>query len=570
LDAQREWYRYHHLFAEMLRARLVDERATDLKALHLRAADWFESHGDTPEAIEHAVQAGAFDRAARMIKVAAPGMQQSRQERTLVGWYDSLPTDLVRSDGELGLGYAGALLSSGRTDGVDQLLQDAETAAGGATAGVNALRRGVALYRAARALASNDTTAAIAHSETAVGLAAYGGHLDRGSAYGIRGLIQWAMGDLNAARETWAISLDELEKAGHISDVLGGSLAMGDILIAQGRLLDAEELYTRGLTLAGQTTPPLRGAADMHSGLADVLRERGDLDRARHHLGQAAGLGEFAGLPQNRHRRRMVAARILHAEGRPADGIPLLDEAEALYTPDFFPEVQPIPALRARLAIAARQKPDAIQWMRRPRPAGDGLTYLTEFEHITRARVLLTEPTSDDDVARAHALLEQLLAAAHAGDRTGVVIELHVLSSLAHQRTGATERALDALGRAVALAEPEGYVHVFANEGKPLSHLLGALAKRTGDTPYLRRLRAAASGAGQTLPGGTTELLDPLSERELEVLRLLASELSGPEISRHLVVSVNTLRTHTKNIFTKLGATSRREAVRRATELGIL
>ncbi len=314
----------------------------------------------------------------------------------------------------------------------------------------------------------------------------------------------------------------------------------------------------------------MRGAADMHVGMCDLQRERNDLGEARRHLAAAEALGEHAGLPQNRHRRRMAAARLLWAEGDPGTGIALLDEAETLYTPDFFPEVRPIPALRARAQLAAGRKADALLWVR----AGgvsvdDELSYLREFDHITLARVLLASPADASSIADANRLLERLLGAAEEGDRGGSVLEILVLQSLGLHAAARPAEALDALRRAVALAEPEGYVRVFADEGEPMVHLLAALAKRDGDGDYLRRLQAAAGGGRRPAAGGQ-ELMDPLSDRELDVLRLLASDLGGPDISRQLFVSLNTLRTHTKNIYAKLGVTSRREAVRRAEELGLL
>jgi LuxR family maltose regulon positive regulatory protein len=505
LDDRREWFRYHHLFAEMLRARLLDEQPGIVDDLHLRASAWFEQHGETADAITHAIEGHAFERAARLIKSAAPAMQRQRQEATLAGWYGLLPPELVRADPELGIGYAGVLLSAGRTDGVEQLLADAEAAVGGTSEAVLALRRGIALYGSAQAMNRGDLATALEQSAVAVALSADGSQLDRGSAHGIRGLVLWALGHLEEARATWAISLDALEKAGHVSDVLGGSVAMGDILIALGRRDEAEQIYRRGLALGTSATPPLRGTADMHVGLADLLGDLGDLDGARTHLAAAEALGEYSGLPQNRHRRRMALAKLRAAEGDPAAGIGLLDEAEALYTPDFFPEVRPIAALRIRLQIAAGALGDARAAVRRRGVAPDDeLSYLREYDHITLVRLLLAE----GDAATATVLIDRLMEAAQRGGRAGVVGELVSLRSLVE-----------------------------------------------GTAPARR-----PAWAGPT----------PVSERELEVLRLLATDLSGPEIARHLVISLNTLRTHTKSIFTKLDVTSRREAVTRAAGLGLL
>ena len=279
----------------------------------------------------------------------------------------------------------------------------------------------------------------------------------------------WARGDLADARESWRKSLDSLYRAGHKSDMLGGSIALADIQVAQGWLTDAEQTYRRALEISTEAEPPLRGAADMQVGMGELLRERGDLEGSHRHLAAAEALGEYAGLPQNRHRRRMAAARLLMAEGDPASAIPLLDEAERLYTPDFFPDVHPIPALRARAQLRAGRTVDARDWVRRAGvTVDDELTYLREFEHITLARVLLADT---EGVAEANGLLERLLRAAEQGEREGSVLEALICSPWASTRRDALKTLLDALRRAIALAEPEGYVGVFADEGPSMARL---------------------------------------------------------------------------------------------------
>jgi LuxR family maltose regulon positive regulatory protein len=564
LDDRREWYRYHHLFGEMLRARLLDERPERVAELHARASAWLERNGPPTEAIDHALDAGAFQRVAELILATMREMQQHRQEATLVHWFERLPPEIVRATPGLSIGFAGVLLSSGRTDGVEALLNDAEDAVGGNTDGILDLRRGIALYRAAQALTQGDLATASQQSATAVDLAADGSDIDRGSANGLRGLVLWALGDLVAAEQSWAVSLEGLYRAGHRSDMIGGSIAMADILLARGRLRDARDVYLRGLEVAAEKDPVRRGAADMHIGMAEVLREQGDLEGAHRHLASAEGLGEYAGMPQARHRRRMAAAGMVRAEGDLASAIALLDDAERLYTPDFFPEVRPIAAMRARLQIAAVRVADASEWARRRGVAADDdLSYLREYDHITLARLLLATEQIDD----ASRLLDRLLQAAQAGQRGGSVLELLVLTALTQQRSGASDAALDTLRRAVALAEPEGYLAVFAEEGEQMGRLLAALAKRDGASGYLRRVQAAAGGAPRA---STAAPIDPLSDRELDVLRLLGSDLGGPEIARELFISLNTLRTHTKNVYAKLGVASRREAVRRGADLGLL
>ena len=284
-------------------------------------------------------------------------------------------------------------------------------------------------------------------------------------------------------------------------------------------------------------------------------------------------LGEHIGLPQNRYRWRVAMARIRQAEGDLGGALDLLNEAERLYVGDFFPNVRPVPALKARVWIAQGRLGEALGWAREQGlSVDDDLSYLREFEHITLARMLLArhqDERAEHSLHEATRLLERLLLAAEEGGRTGRVIEILVLQALAHQRLGDIPAALACLERAVTLAEPEGYVRVFADEGPPMASLLRAAAKQGTAGNYVRRLLAAVGETGHDSPVKQA-LIEPLSERELDVLRLLGTELDGPAIARELMVSLNTVRTHTKHIYAKLAVTSRRAAVRRAAELDLL
>ena len=310
----------------------------------------------------------------------------------------------------------------------------------------------------------------------------------------------------------------------------------------------------------------------MYVGMSEVHRERNELPAATQHLLRSQELGEHIGLPQNRYRWRVAMARIRQAEGDLGGALDLLNEAERLYVGDFFPNVRPVPALSARVRVAEGEWGEALGWAReRGLSVDDDLSYLREFEHITLARVLLARyaaERAERSIHEATRLLERLLGAAEEGARTGSVIEILVLQALARQARGDIPAALAALQRALTLAEPEGYVRIFMDEGLPMASLLRAAAKQ-GITPsYARRLLAAVSTTEDSTPV-SQGLIDPLSERELDVLRLLGTELDGPDIARELVVSLNTVRTHTKNIYTKLGVNNRRAAVRRAAELDL-
>jgi LuxR family maltose regulon positive regulatory protein len=266
-------------------------------------------------------------------------------------------------------------------------------------------------------------------------------------------------------------------------------------------------------------------------------------------------------------------ARIREAEGDLVGALDLLEEAERLYVGDFSPDVRPVPAVRARVRVAQGEWGAALGWAReRGLSADDDLSYLREFEHITLARALLARYTAEQDehsIQEACGLLERLGQAAGEGDRTGSLIEILVVQALAHQARGDLPAAVASLRRALTLAEPEGYVRIFVDEGPPMASLLRAVAKQEAPSSYIRRLLAAVGATADSAPV-SRGLIDPLSARELDVLRLLGSDLGGPDIARELVVSLNTVRTHTKNIYAKLGVNNRRAAVRLAHELQLL
>ncbi len=588
LDARREWYRYHQLFADVLQAHLREEAPDLLPVLHRRASDWYEEHGERADAIRHALEAGDGERAAELIELAVPEARRTRQEATRRRWVEALPDEIVRTRPVLDVAYVGALLTSGEFEGVDARLRDAERRLGmdegqsGPSAGaalvigdraeLARLPSAVAMYRAALARIAGDEDATIAQARRAFDLAVDDDALARGAAAGFLGLAFWARGDLAAAQQSWEDAVTSLWRAGHISDVLGCSIGLADIEAARGRLRAALRTYERGLDLGDDPgAAPVRGVADMHVGLGEVLLERNDVAGASQHLLRSGELGEQLGLPQNPYRWRVARARLRQAEGDLEGAVKLLDEAERRYASDFFPNVRPIAAVKARVWVAQGRVGEALAWAR-----GAGLstddepTYLREYEHITLTRALLaTARTSEDRRALDDALrlLERLLEAAARGGRERSVIELRVVQALALEALGQRDGARASLERAVELAEPEGYVRVFADEGEGVVRLLKAVARRA-PTSYLTGLVTAIEEP-QRRPGAQP-LFEPLSDRELDVLRLLASDLAGPEIARNLFVSLNTLRTHTKNIFAKLGVSSRRAAVSRAAELGLL
>jgi LuxR family transcriptional regulator, maltose regulon positive regulatory protein len=243
-----------------------------------------------------------------------------------------------------------------------------------------------------------------------------------------------------------------------------------------------------------------------------------------------------------------------------------------VYQADFAPDVRPIPAIRARVWLAAGDLDAANRWARdRSMSADADLSYVNEYDHITFARVLLARHHEHRDriaLAQSLPLLERLGEAALAGNRQGRLIEILAVQAIALDRAGSRAAGLSTLQRCVTLAEREGHVRLFVDLGAPMANLLRPLAKQDHDTPFLRRLLSAVSTVGR-VRRESQPLVEPLSERELDVLRLLRTDLDGPAIARELVVSLNTVRTHTKNIYAKLGVNNRRAAVRRADELGL-
>ena len=597
LDDRRRWYRYHHLFADVLRARLMDEQPNRVPELHRRASDWYEQNGARPEAIHHAMAGEDFERAADLVELAIPALAQGRQDANLRRLLEALPEELFHSRPVLSVGYVGALMVSGDLEAaerelVERRLRDAERWLDAAPAAMEEpdvpstgmvvvdeeqfrrLPSAVAVYRAAQARVLGDVAGTMAHARHALDLVGEDDHLGRGSAAGFLALTYWTSGDLEQAHRHWVDAMASLLKAGHVSDAVGCGIPLADIRVAQGRLRDAMTTYERGLALAmGQGAPVLRGAADMHVGVSELFRERGDLEAAGQHLLASQELGEHAGLAQYGYRSRVAMARIRAARGDADGALELLDEAERVYVSEYYPNVRPVGAMRARIWAARGRLDEALGWARdQGLSVGDELSYLREFEHITFARVLIAQ--SEHERPRrppsgAIALLKRLLEAAEDGQRMGSVIEILVLQAVTHERDGDVPAALVPLGRALSMAERKGYVRIFVDEGAAMDALLTAAARRGIAPDYVRVLRGNRGPVDEAAHIAEA-LIEPLTERETELLRLFGTDLDGPDIARELVVSLSTIRTHTKNLYAKLGVNNRRAAVRRGAELGLL
>ncbi len=585
LDDHRIWYRYHHLFADVLQARLLDESPGLLFELHRRASDWLERAGQRLEAVRHAFAAEDYARAADLVELALPELRRRRQERMMREWLDAIPEEFYDSRPVLAVGFVSSRLVSGELEGVETRLEQAERwlneheestndPSNGSDAMVvrdeasfRRLPGSIALYRTGIARARGDLEETIAQALRTLELTDEDDHLERGGAAGFLALAHWSLGELEESFRWWSAAADDLEAGGHLSDVLGCRIALADILLEQGRLADAIGTYESGLKLGDDSDVVLRGVADMHVGVAGALCEGGNLVTARTHLQLAEELGELAGMPQNAHRSKVVAARIAAAEGDLDAAVDLLDEAERLYISDYFPDIQPIAARRARVWVRQGRVGQALAWARdRGLVEGDEPSYLREFEHLTLARALLADAGGDTRrLRRIDNWLGRIMIEVEQGRRSGNLMEAMLLRSIAWMGVD-RDAAQGWLAKAVALADPEGQVEVFTEHRAAIIPLLETMA--AASDPARALLGALAPSAAR--PPLQRGLIDPLTERELEVLRLLSTDLSGPEIARELYVSLNTLRTHTKSIFSKLGVKSRRAAVTRAAELDLL
>jgi LuxR family maltose regulon positive regulatory protein len=587
LDDQHQWYRYHHLFAEVLLAHALEEQPGQIPLLHKRASAWYEQNNLPAEAIRHALAARDFESAARLIEKMYPAMDASFQYAAWLDWVRKLPDEVVRARPVLSVDYARALADSGEFEASKPWLQEAEQRLAGPAEGMvvadeaqfRTLPVKIALIHSSHTQAQGDIEGTVKYAELALERSLEEDSYSHAMAAVTLGTAYWERGDLDGAQRALSVWMNYCQKAGNIIFAVATGAYLAEIIVAQGRLREAERIYKQSIQLASTHGQSVRHvSANLYLGLGLLYHEQGDQQSAAQHLHKSGELGEQA-LMDSPYRWRLAQARLKESEGDLETALNLLDEARSLYVRTSVPDFQPIDALKARMYLRQGRLSEALTWAReRGLSVDDNLSYLGEFEHITLARVLIA-PHQNDPLAgsihQAFALLERLLQAAEAGGRMGSVIEILVVEALAFQAQGNVSQALASLERALALAEPEGYVRIFVDEGERMRSLIEKQSRSQDKTfpGYVDKLLAAFARPTAIPQPKTNDLqstiIEPLSERELEVLGLLRTELSGPEIASELIVSLNTLRTHTKNIFNKLGVNNRRAAVRRAEELDL-
>ena len=585
LDHERRWYRYHQLFGDLLRQRLGQNLPNeDVAEYHLRASEWYEKNGDIYEAFQHAIAAPDFSRAAGIAEMAWQGMNESFQNAAWLGWVDKLPEELIRLRPVLCTQMAWSLMDAGDVDASESRLQDAEHLLDGPPekivfiedAQFRSLRARIAFARAYNALAVGNGTDALEYAEQALQLTPDENGYFRAQTKAILTGAHWANGKLDTAYRSMSEWMHNAQKAGNIMFAIASAHGAAEILISQGRLQEAVRTYEHFVQLAltaGQQAQSF--TAHHHLGLAMLYLEMGNDEKSAQHFQTGLKLGLHCTLPDWPYHKCTVQARWKEYERDLNAAVELLDEARRVYIRTLIPDTHPVEAWKARVYLKQGRLSHAQDWAQElGLTVDDDLSYVREFEHLTLARVLIAAYQSnrvEGDVRDALHLLERLLKAAEEGKRTGSMIEVSILQALAHHARGNKAQALASLKRGLTLAEPEGYVRIFVDEGQVMTELLTGMSEVEGSKEYIRKLLSAFGKQSDAhLPTPSQPLIDPLSDRELEVLRLVAHGLSNDEISKRLFLSVSTVKGHNLRIFGKLQVKSRTEAVARARELGLL
>ena len=580
LDEQRRWYRYHQLFAEALQDRLDREHPGLSAELHRRAGDWFDAAGHAEPAIAHARAAGDHHRAIQRIRAQARPLMIRGELATLLGWIESLPVEARNAEPWLMIEQAMALLFAGQLDLAEAIGAQAEAlATQSSDVELNHLRGVLAALRAYAADARGAFAQSLAHAAQADTLLRPDDYLARGILPFVRGRAYLVRGDLTAAEAAFAEMVATAGRAGNIWTLAVAVGQAAHTARLRGRLTSAAEAYASALATAdARGERAFAPAALLESGLAGILYERNDIAAARRLLDGAVGRLRAWSNPASLAACLQQTARVCLALGDLVGAEQALAEAEAIVQRTAVAPMTraALIAERVRLWLARGEQGVAARWAatlpasnESPSPADDVIAAA-----VARVDLVLGRP------AQAAEALEPLVTRAEATGRIGQAIEFLALRAAAVGAAGRRAEARQTLLRGLRLAEPEGYLRVFLDEGEPLQRSLEDLLNRDdiGELrSYAARLQstgappprpALATPAPPTTP--SAPLLEPLSARELEVLRLVRDGLSNREIAERLVVTLATAKKHIENLHGKLGVHSRTQALARARELGLI
>ena len=570
LDDERRWYRYHHLFAELLRQRLHQSAASsmgdevrDVAELHIRASRWYEDNGWEIEAFQHAASANDVERAARLVEGEGMPLIFRGAVAPVLTWLESLPTTELDARPSLWVMYASSLLFVSQTTGVEEKLQAAEAALQGAAPDEKTrdLIGHIAAIRATLAVIQQDVETIIAQSRRALEYL----HPDN---LPVRTATTWTLGNAYQLRGDRAAASQAYSEAIAISEAIGHSIitimattGLGNVQEAENQLHLAAQTYRRVLQLAGD--PPLPVACEAHLGLARISYEWDDMDAAQKHGQHGVQLAR-----QIENTDRFVAcevflARLKLAQGDVAGAASILAEAGQSVRQHNFVHRMPDVAGAQVLTLLRQGNLEAAAQLAQ-----------THQLPISQARVNLAR----GDPSTALAVLEPLRRQADAKGWADERLKVMVLQAVAHHAHGENNKAVHLLGDALALAEPGGFIRTFVDEGIPMARLLSEAAAHGVMPDYAARLLVVLEAEAQMsedksyLPSAPTaqSLTEPLSQRELEVLQLIALGLSNREISERLFLALITVKGHNRNIFRKLRVRRRTEAVARAREFGLL
>jgi len=577
LDDERRWYRYHRLFADLLRQRLQRERVDLVPELHRRAGEWHEENGLTADAVRHALACRDFAWAARLIGRVAWPMMARCENTTLLEWLDALPDELISSRPELGVARAWALAVAGESEAVECSLEHVDGAR---------VPGEVAAVRAYVATIQGNTEQGIALARRALDLLPHGNPFLRGFLSLNLGIAYSSSGQPDAASQALARAVALGRRAEQPDLELSAMATLGHVQDTQALLHQAMETHRGVLDLArdiGRRRSPIVGMA--HLGIGEVLYECNDLESARHHVSEGIRLLEYGRFLTYLLFGHSLRAQLCLAHGDVDGARAAIEHAEGLAANQDLAYMGAVLAgLRARLEEKSGNGAVAVEWARTHRwePGGD-VDRAREAERTAVARILIhaaqstgrsggRERTGDlaRDLTHALTLLDHLLETAEAAGRTEAVIRILALKALGLQARGEVGRALSALERALSLAEPEGYVRTFIDEGEPMAGLLREALSSEIAPGYAARLLSAYGDEPRRETQAMASLVEPLTDRELEVLRLIVAGLSNGEIAEELFIAVSTVKSHINHIYGKLAVENRVQAANRARSEGLV
>ena len=574
LDDERCWYRYHHLFAEVLRQRLQQEQPARLPELHRRASEWFEASSFIAEAVQHALAASDIIRAASLIERERWTLQGRGEINALHKLLNELPAETVRARPRLCLVYAWIFSLLEQVEAIEPYLQNAEKALASARPPEppkesNAIRGEIATLRAEIALSQSEIPRAIEWCQEALKLLPVDNPLLRGVATLFLGHAQRRGGQMVEAERVYV----EASSLGLQTDNLLLALhALSNLSIVQmalGRLEDAAETSQRILqitTARQRQNWPVTGLA--YQGLGKLYYEWNNLDTAANYLRLGIECGQRGGLIGLEFNSRDTLTFTLQAQHDPGGVDEMLQEIAAMTKQHHHPVYAAVAAAQeARLRLIQGRLDLAGYWAETCDLHIDDAvqSYSHEGEYLTLARVVIAQGHAEKVID----LLRRLHLTAESDQRTGSLIEILILCALAWQDTGDLTNAVSAIEQALTLAEPEGYVRTFVDEGEPMAKLLRQVRQRGLFPHYVDKLLATVA-AKESKPWGVDLLPEPLSEREMEVLQLVAAGASNKEIADQLFIAVTTVKKHISNMLVKLDTPNRTQAAARARELGLL